>query len=141
MITANMPTKVDTDRLMSLASKFNENDLIPYDDIEQAIGFEKKSNRFRSVVTSWKKRLMREKNIFLVCEPNIGYRLAPPDLRVEEAAQRVTYGRRLIMRASTLAATTDRARLSEDKLRLHDHLITLPARLRLAELTAPKELA
>jgi hypothetical protein len=140
-LVTGIPTKLDVDKLMEAIKSLHEGDLFSYETIRATIGIQRNTKRFQSVIGAFRNRLMRERNIYLVCEPREGYRLADPDRRVTVAANKVSYGKRMIFRASSLAMSTDANRLSGDNRKLHDHLVTLPARLRLAELTAPKELA
>lgn len=135
-----IPTKIDVDRLMELIAKFKEGDLVPYPDIESSIGEKRTTHRFRSVVTAWRKRLMKEKNFLLIAITNEGYKIALPDERMTFSAAQAFQGRKKIMRGSAVAAATDETRLSPEHKKLREHLQTLPARLRLAELTAPKPL-
>ena len=136
-----LPTKIDVDRLMEIFRRFVEGDIIPYPEIEAAIKEKRQSSRFRSVVVAWRKRLMKEENALLIAVPNDGYRIAPPAERMTFSAAQTFQGRKRIMRGAAVAAATDEGRLSPEHKKLREHLQTLPARLRLAELTAPKQLS
>jgi hypothetical protein len=53
----------------------------------------------------------------------------------------VSSARRKIYKSSAVAATTDASKLTEEQRRIRDHLRDIPAKLRLAELTAPKQIS
>ena len=139
-LVTGIPTKIDVNKLMEAIKPLEEGDLFSYDTIADTIGVDRTSKRFQSVMGAFRNRLMRERNIYLVCEPREGYRLADPDRRITVAANKVTYGKRMIFRASSLAMTTDTNRLTGDNRKLQQHLATLPVRMKLAALTAPKEI-
>ena len=135
-----IPTKIDVDKLMELFARFKEGDIIPYSDVESIGSIVRNTSRYGSVVSAWRKRLMREKNALLIAVSNEGYRIAPPAERMTYSAAQTFQGRKRIMRGSAVASATDPSRLDESQRKLRDHLQALPARLRLAELTAPKQL-
>ncbi len=135
-----IPTKIDVDKLMDLFKRFKEGDIIPYTDVESVGSITRNTGRYGSVVSAWRRRLMREANALLIAVPNEGYRIAPPAERMTYSAAQTFQGRKRILRGSAVASATDPARLNEEHRKLRDHLQALPARLRLAELTAPKQL-
>jgi hypothetical protein len=133
-----LPTKLEVDKLMELIDGKDEGFLAPWPEVESIIGSSRNTNRALTVIKAWKARAFRERNIALVSVPGSGYRIAAPDERVTVSASMVMAGKRRIVKAATLAATTDGNRLNEEGRRTREHLMGIPARLRLAELTAPK---
>lgn len=136
-----IPTKIDVDKLMELFKNYTEGDVIAYTDIVAIIGHGRNSHRYGSVVAQWRKRLMREENALLISSMNVGYRIATAPERIEYSAGQVFSGKRRIMRGSAVAGSTDSAKLDAEGKKLREHILTLPARLRLAELTAPRAIA
>ncbi len=133
-----IPTKPEVDALIALLDGKKEGELVSKTEIEDAIGCEIRSSRGGGIVAAWKRRAFRERNIFLVAAPREGYRVADPSERVASSASLIAAGRRRIVRAAVVAETTDHARLDEEGRKLREHIKTIPARLRLAELCAPK---
>jgi hypothetical protein len=133
-----LPTEPDVNRIVAETAGMQENQLIPYDLLERAIGEKRNSDRFRSVISALKKRLLRDRNWLLIAERNQGYVIADPSKRVGWSSSEVYASRRKILRASAIASTTDAAKLTEEQRRIRDHIRDIPAKLRLAELTAPK---
>lgn len=133
-----IPTKVDVDKLIEEFKNYKEGDLIPYESIEETISEKRKSFRWASVVTAWRKRLYRENNMLLIAEANKGFLIANPEERITHCAGMVNQGKRKIFRGASIASATEANRLSEDGQKKRDHLRMLPARLKLAEQVAPK---
>ena len=133
-----IPTKAEVDALMVVAKSYGEGETIPYAMIETAIGCGRKTSRGATIVSSFKRRMFRECNVLLVADNGKGYRLADPKERISSSSSLVAAGRRRIVKAATVAASTDAHRLDDEGKKLREHLQAIPARLRLAELCAPK---
>lgn len=138
MFFGGLPTKVEVDALMGVAEAYGEGETIPYELIEEAIKVSRRTHRGASIVASWKRRMFREKNCLLLANNGKGYRKADPKERMSKSSSLVTAGRRRIMRAATVAASTEAHRLDDEGKKLREHIQAIPARLRLAELCAPK---
>lgn len=136
-----MPMKIEVDALMQLLSDHGEGSVIEYAAIESAIGVSKDSNRGRGIIASWKRRAMRERSILLVAIPGNGYEVADSNGKLTFGASEVKSANRKIVRAGVVAETADPTKLDDEGRRLRDHLRTLPVRLRLAELLAPKRVS
>ena len=80
-----IPTKPDVDRLLTL--QVAEGDIISHETISQKVGVEHGTNRYRSVVDSWRKTLLEQKNLLLVSLPNIGYKVLTPTERVNHGVR------------------------------------------------------
>jgi hypothetical protein len=137
LFMAGIPTRIEVDQLMDIMSSYAETDVISYSQIEKVTG-PRHQCRAMTIIGAWKKRAMRERNILLVAEPRIGYRLADPTQRINYSGAMATAGRRRLMRSATIAAATAADRLDDEQRKTREHIMTIPVRLRLAELTAPK---
>jgi hypothetical protein len=135
---AGIPTRPDVDKLMQLTQQKVEGDLITRSEIEAIVG-DAGETRLRTVISAWKRRAFRELNVFLVADPTLGYRLADPKERISCSAGLVTAGRRRIMKAAIVAEATPPNELDENGNKLRDHIRTIPARLKLAQLCAPRK--
>lgn len=130
--------KPEVDALMEVLSNHTEGDVIAYEAIEKATATSKETNRGRAIIASWKRRAMRERSVLLVAIPGNGYEVADSAGKLTFGASEVKSANRKIVRAGVVAETADPAKLDDEGRRLRDHLRTLQARLRLAELMAPK---
>jgi len=135
---AGTPTKIETDALMALMATYKENEVIPYSEIEETMREHRRSQRGGSILAAWKKRAMRERNVLLVAANGEGYRLANPSERIMVCGALTSQGRRRLVRAATVAASTEANKLNDEEKKTREAIMTIPARLRLAELTAPK---
>ncbi|MCK9327971.1 MAG: hypothetical protein M0P69_20925 [Bacteroidales bacterium] len=114
--------------------------IITYEDVSDIIKTHKGDSRFWTVTDRWRKSSFKKNNVVITCIPNVGFKLATPDERIQEATSKVARGRKSIQFASVIASTTGTRGLSESNRRVRDHIASIPSRLRLAELTSPKAL-
>lgn len=134
-----IPTKPEVDKLMGLLDGKPEGYVLPWKDIDDVIG-EHGTNRARTVIIALKRRMHTERNILLVAVKGEGYRIADPQERVQVSSGMVTAGKRRIVKGAVIAASTDTATLNDEQRKTRDLVMSIPARLRLAELTSPKEI-
>src|SRR5574343_393784 len=102
-----VPTKIDVDKLMDLFKRFKEGDIIPYTDVESVGSVTRNTGRYGSVVSAWRRRMMREANALLIAVPNEGYRIETPAERMTYSAAQTFQGRKRILRGSAVASATD----------------------------------
>jgi alkylated DNA nucleotide flippase Atl1 len=135
-----IPTAPDVERLVEKLGDIKEGQVVAYDDISKIIREDKNTNRFRSVVGAWIRKMGRERNLVLEAVPNVGYKVLLPSERVDYSGRKVRHGFRRIKRGASVARSTSRETLSEDQRRTVDHLSQIDATLRLAEATQAKRL-
>lgn len=134
-----IPTKIDVDRIIEQFGIPEEGTEIDMKDIAKVIRVEKRSYRFSTVVTAWKKRLFREHNILMVATGEGSYRAAAPDERIDYSTRKVSSGRRAIGRAIVIAHSTDAGRLSEAMQTTAKSIVALnESKMRLAAGVMPK---
>jgi len=73
-----MPTKPDVDVLLKYWDQLKVGDIIPYDEVGVLIGCTWRTERFKTVTTTWRARLM-EKGIVIECRPGKAFYVASPD--------------------------------------------------------------
>lgn len=134
-----VPTAVDVKTLDDFFKVPAEGALIRWTEIEEVLKMQKDSYRYKTVVHTWRKKLLREHNILLVAEIGKGLTAATPDARIDWSGKKVAQGRRYIIRGSTVAATTDKTRLTESNKESMAFLIDIPKRLRLIESLAMQQ--
>lgn len=133
-----VPTDADVEKLRQRYGAPAIGTRISYNDLQIVTGCAKMSNRFKTVVEAWRRKLEREHNLLLKAIPGIGYEVLDNHGRVNLAGTMHHHGLRKIMRAGMIAATTERAELSEPERRVCDHIAANGAAARLAIKTAPK---
>jgi len=131
-----MPTASDVEALG--IPKIDE--LITYERIEKIVGCSRKDNRFKTVIEAWRKRLLVKHNIHMVTRRGEGYLHANNSRRIQDAVDRTEKGKRVIGKAISIATATDKEGLTKEELRIQKHMADISGRLRLAAMTAPKEI-
>jgi len=127
-----IPTKIDTDRLFAKFGIPKEGDVISFSDCAKIIGVECGSCRFKTVLDSWRRSLLREHNILMVAQGDGTIKAALPDERIDYASRKVASGRRAVGKAIVVAYGTDATRLSEKKAEARNMICAMnEAKLRL----------
>ncbi len=108
-----VPTKPDVDMLVRKYGVPAEGTVIGFVDIADCIGVPVDSSRFRTVVHSWRRLLIREHNVLLVAEGDKTFKAANPEERMRYASGKIAGGRKAIGRAIVVAHGTDAKRLTE----------------------------
>lgn len=135
-----LPTDLDVKKLIEVIGIPEESTVISYEKIGDVIGELPRTNRYMAITTAWRKKLFREHNVLMDTRRGEGFYRATPKDRVSVASDKAHMGKRAIIRASTIAGTTEKTKLDEETRKICDHLSMLPGRLRLAELVSPKAL-
>lgn len=139
---AGLPTGPDVQKLIDTLGMPSEGNHIPYADVEAVLGLTRKNDphRWASVTGAWRKRVEREANIILKAVSNQGYDALTPSGRVDHSGRTYKGGLKKIVRASNVAAGTDRTSLSPEEVRTCDHIQNTGAQLKLAAATAARQL-
>jgi hypothetical protein len=135
-----VPTIMDVENLIKQFGIPKTGTTISYDDLEACLGLERKSWRFKTVITAWRKRLIRAHNLVSEGVMNVGIEFLDDSRRVNHASRKYKGGLKKIERASCIAATTNQDQLTPEERRCCDHLQRIGAQIRLAEATAAKQL-
>lgn len=113
------PTGPDVDRLAAMA--YVEGATITHDEIQEAIGERKGSQRYQTVVGAWKRRMLRERNIVLAAVPGVGYEVLRPGQRVTAGAALRAQAVRRARLGQRILRGTDTARLTPEERAVWDH--------------------
>jgi len=115
--------------------------VVKYADIAAVLRVDVRSNRWRTVTWQWRKQLEADPhNILLQAEDGCQFRVMNPSQRIYSALSTQRNGFKQIFRGSSIAARTEASDLTEEERRKRDHALGVPAKLRLAQLTAPKDI-
>lgn len=131
-----VPTDIDVEKLNKTFVDLNAGDIVTYMQLEQCLGMSRELNRFRTIVGAWRRKLFRERNVFLGTVKNEGYRVCDASARVEQAAKGLTSARRKMSKAAAVAATTPTDGLSASEQKLIQHIVSVNAHYRLFESTS-----
>lgn len=97
---------------------------LTHEEIAAAVGEKPRSHRYRCLVQSWRRRLLKEKCIALLSVREVGYRFALPDEQVRHGAGRVGAGIKQMRRGFTCVDYTPAAELSTPMREAQLHIIT-----------------
>jgi hypothetical protein len=136
-----MPTLPDITRIQKEYPSLSVGDFISYETLEKILQNEKNTLRFKTVVHSWRKKMMRENKIVLVPDPGIGLRVASPTERLDLSGRKIESGFRSIKMAARIAAETERDKLTEEQRKTCDHYIRIGSIATLAKKVEAKEIA
>lgn len=114
-IAERIPTKVDTDKLDATFGVPEIGTRITWEEIENVIGYERDTCRFKTIQAVWRKKLLSENNIYL---NSIGLKqgLIAEDAkgRLSSSVKFVERGRKSIERGVMLATTTPKEQMDEE---------------------------
>ena len=128
-----LPTKIDVDKLYAAFGTPKEGDIIRMDDAAEKIGLDIKSNRFRTIMSCWRRNLFREHKLLSIGTGDGAIRIADPADRIDYATRKVKMGRRAIGVAVAVAYGTDTKRLTADLSKTRTDILDMNnSRLRLA---------
>ena len=94
-----LPTAMDVRRLNEIFNNLTEGEEITHEQIEQAIGQDRKSHRYRTVTIAWRRHLLTEKNIEVGAVPGLGFRVLTPSERMSGGIKGFQSGARKQMRS------------------------------------------
>lgn len=116
------PTDIDVKKLLDVFGVPREGTFISYDDISACIDIDRSKNRWKSIVYAWLAKMDREHNLFFKAIPNEGYNVLDGSGRVDLSGRKYKGGLKKIVKASSIAARTDRKSLSSDETKFCDHV-------------------
>ena len=102
---------------------------IPYAQLESLLNTPWRSNRFRAVTATWRKKLFRDHNLVLKAIPGSAFEVADSRARLEVTGKTLKRGVRTIARAHVVGATTSRRGLGPDEAKALDHHVSVSATL------------
>lgn len=114
MFFGGIPTEPDVRRLMDRFGDPGPGMLIEYETLEKEIGKPRTSSRFRTVVSAWRARLLKEHNRVGMAVPSRGIRILREEERAGHAASGHRRGVRQVVRSARDAALIRLDQLSGD---------------------------
>lgn len=129
LFSGGVPTDIDVQRLSERWAIPDEGTLIPYTEVAALIGVAHGSNRYRSVVSAWRRRLLREPfNRLLKARPDLAaYQVLDSNGRVSQCIGWDRHVRRTHRRIYLVAGSTDAKGLSAENQAARTHLMQTSA--------------
>jgi hypothetical protein len=101
------PTGSDVRKLIEAFKQPDVGTEITHERIETVIGYQRKSNRYKTVVTAWRHKLHRDNSIDMGAIKGIGYQSLADNERVANGVTGVQQGTRKQFRSIKKAVTVD----------------------------------
>jgi hypothetical protein len=139
IFASGVPTAPDVRKLHEHFGVPKEGVIVAYVDIEECIGVDRNSYRFKTVFHSWRKRLAKDHNVLLVAIAGEGYQVADPSQRIIWCASKARHGRKSIVIAATVADATDTMRLTMDQQAVRMQVMSGITMLQQAAQLAPRK--
>jgi len=127
VFNAGVPTAPDVAKLDAKWPEMNEGDKISKADVATVIAEPVESHRFKTVVDAWRRKLYRERNIYLGAVSGYGWKVLDRRERCEAGGHKLKVGLRATKRGGALVVATDRTGLPAEVCRAADHVVALSA--------------
>lgn len=95
-----------------------------HEQIEGAIGEKRASNRYKTLVSVWRKRLFREKGLHTTALNGVGFHVCKGDERIEDARRDMKRSARVLASGVVKAEMSPLEELSESGRRQREYMIT-----------------
>ncbi len=127
----NLPTDIDIKKIRDAHpdSSLSEGDIVEYAELERLINVSKNTNRFKTVVSRWKKSLESSVGIVMSCVRNVGYQVQNDSGKLEMASDKQDSANRAIKRSVSLLSLIDTTRLEERNKKQYDALRNANAKI------------
>ena len=140
LFLGGVPTAPDVQSMIEAFGVPEEGSVVSCEAIEAAINAPRGSDRYKTVIGAWKKRMENEHGVVLVAVPNVGYKAADPNGKLDVSHGYFKQSIRRASRCSKIAGITDKRRLDADGQRALEHYRKIAGVVRLAASVKPKEL-
>jgi hypothetical protein len=141
-----IPVRPDVEKLMkSIAIEAGR--LVTHSEIVRVLRLDPKSSRYRTVVTSWRKTIEREKFLRLDGESGVGYRVLTPEQAISRSAKDIEHVSNASRKTTVRIEMIDTMSLSDQSkdqhalVRRHAHMINDTCRQVRKEIAAPSPTA
>ena len=117
-------------KLMDKAfSEAKPGDVIPHEDIEKTINLSRKESRYRTVISRWRRDMLKTKNLDIESRRGEGYAVLTPTERVSSGSRHIGLHNRAMKRTFYRVSTIPREQLDSVNAKRADHLQMFMARV------------
>lgn len=124
-----IPTDIDLKKLMEAFGSAKPGDMIAHEDVAATIGAEYGSNRYRTVVSRWRKAMFATCNLELEARIGVGYAVLNASERVRSASDDFKRVGDRLRKVHFRFAAIPRTELSAEEARRADHAQVAAAKL------------
>lgn len=117
-------TAPDVTKLIESVGTPTRGSVVTYEQIEAILGMDRRSSRFRTVVSSWRRRVLRETGVNATCEMNVGFRFQDAASQAMVVGHGLRKGMRTIFRAAVVSDHVKPELLSDHDRSRRDQALT-----------------
>lgn len=139
IFNGGVSTEPEVNELIAQIGVPQPGDQISYNRITEIIKAPRRTSRWASVVTAWRKKLERDHNIVFSAVPNEGFQAMNNSERVNYGCKKFDLGFKAIERGIVVIQKTDRAGLSDDEKKAADYVVNIGATVRGIERTSSRK--
>ncbi|MFM7007999.1 MAG: hypothetical protein ACKO0Z_01485 [Betaproteobacteria bacterium] len=132
--------KPDVDKLMEHFD-LHPGDVILHQDIAHVANARYQSNRYRSIIVAWRRRLLREKNIDIAPKIGHGYFVLSDNERVSYGVTDFEHSVRKMGKSADRVSRADAAKMDDTHRRQRDHSVRLMSELMQAARNTKKQIS
>ena len=137
-----IPTEPDVKKLRAAYAEPKDGDLITYEDVEELLAVNHRTQRARwqAITNRWRRLHEHETGQVIGCEPGVGFKALRDGEKLEAGVGKVRHVFKTVRRARVLVGLTNKAKLTAEDRRRMDHLTNRVAMLEGAAATRAKEI-
>jgi len=128
LFEGGVPVKPSVDLLMDKIHPV-PGKIYSHEDIARTCEQPYKTSRYRSIICSWKKRLLRERGLDIVAETGVGYRVLKDSERISHGNRKAMSGLKQIKCGGECAMRAEEGNLTESERRQRMQLMRMTADL------------
>jgi len=143
LFTTGKPARPDVDALMKAfpVEEMEAGSIIKHEEVMEVINVPKGTQRYRTITTSWRNRLMREYNVDTQAEPGIGYIILRDDQRVDYGLKDRASSLKKFSKALNRIVRSDETNLSDIDAQKRQHAVIVMTRQLAESRKVTKEIA
>lgn len=141
LFLGGVPTGPDVLRLIESFPDLKPGDEVTHERISSVIGQDRESNRYKSVVTAWRKKMFRDHNIDMEAVQNVGFRVLNSIERVSAGVKGVGKNVRGLVRSESRIRSAPAEQLSQQQQGVREHVLRHTGALVDSARRASKEIA
>jgi hypothetical protein len=114
---AGVPTDLDVKRLRE-KWPFDEmeiGDLIPYEDVEEVLGMDRKTYLFKTVTLTWRKKALNETPYVIGTERGVGFKVLNDSETADLSGNKLKYAAKSMRTSIFFAARVDTKNLTQEE--------------------------
>lgn len=123
LFLGGVPTEPDVKRLIEAYSTLKPGDEITHAEMARTIDADERSNRYRTVVTAWRRQMLKLHNVDMQPIRGVGFRIIDGIERISASVKDYGGGVRKIVRSVGRARRVEMEKLTNEQQRVSEHAL------------------